>query len=255
MDKMKRILLIIFGSLAGLYLFFIFILISFPYHALIERLDHNLRRQSGVGISVERIAYRYPMKLNLQEVQVVQEGRLLVVSIEDLSVRMGLLSPAKFKTVEMRGTGIEVRSEWIELSRASASFEAKLKPLPLIRGREGNHVQSVQFIAGGADVQRVTVSGFEFPDLRLRQVQIFLRGQEEGFTVERGLLSADVLRADLEGRLGLQNMDLTLVVSLTDEFYRKFSNFRQIVDAVFRNGSLQIKLEGSSQNPRFRIVQ
>jgi hypothetical protein len=255
MAKLKRILLIIFGSLAGLYLFIIFILISFPYEALIERLDQTLRTTHGLGISVERVAYRYPMKLNLQAVQVVQEGRLLVVSIDDLSVRFGLFTPAKFKSVEMRGTGIEIRSEWIELSKGSASLEAKLRPLPLIRGKEGNHIQSVQFIAGSADVQRVRVSGFEFPDLRLRQVQIFLRGQGEGFTVERGLLAADVMRAELEGSLGLRSLDLLVRVALTDDFYRKFGNLRQIVDAVFRNGSLQVRLAGTLQDPQFRIVQ
>jgi hypothetical protein len=255
MDKLKKILLIVFGALAGLYLFFIFLLISFPYEALIERIDQNLRTHNGVGISVERVAYRYPLKLDLQAVQVVQEGRLLVVGIEDLSVRVGLLTPAKFKPVEMRGTGIEIRSEWIELVKGSASFEAKLRPLPLIRGKEGNHIQSLQFVAGGADVKRVLVSGFEFPDLRLRQVQVLLRGQGEGFAVERGLLTADVMRAELEGSLGLRGLDLLIRVALTDDFYRKFGNLRQIVDAVFRNGSLQIRLEGTTQNPRVRIVQ
>jgi hypothetical protein len=255
MEKLKRILLIIFGSLAGLYLLLIFILINFPYQALIGRLDQNLRSHSGVGISVERAAYRYPLKLDLRAVQVVQERRHLVVGIEDLSVRMRFFTPTRFKAIEMRGTGIEIRSEWIELSRGSASFEAKLKPLPLIRGKEGNHIHSVQFIAGGADVQQVRVSGFEFPDLRLRQVQIFLRGQEAGFTVERGLLTADVVRTELEGSLGLRDLDLLIRVALTDEFYRKFGNLRQVVDAVFRNGSLQVRLEGTPQNPRFRIVQ
>jgi len=255
MEKLKKILFIVFGVLIGLYLLFVFVLVSFPYHALFQRLDQQLRARYGMGITVEQISFRYPMKLQLHDLRVVQERRQLVVSVDDLFIHLRLLTPEKLKTVRLSGNGLAVRSEWIELSGALVSLEMKFRLFPLLRGEAGNHVASVQLITGGADVQRVVVSGFEFADLRLKQIQIFLRGDEAGFTIERGLVSADVLRSELEGKMGLQNMDMLVRILLTDEFYRKFSDLRQVVDAVFRNGSLQVRLEGPPQNPRFRIVQ
>jgi hypothetical protein len=255
MANLRKILIIIFSSLAGLYLLVVFVLVSFPYHALVARLDQYLRSSYNTGIGVERISYRYPFKLYLSDARVVHEGSSFVLSFDELIVRARFFVPRRMKTLELRGSGIEVRSQMISLTGGSANLEAKFRPLPLLRGVPGNHVASVQFLAGGADVGRVLVAGFEFKDLRLKQAQVFLQGSEEGFTVERGLLSADVVRTELEGNLGMQSMDLLIRVILTDEFNRKFSDLRSIVNTVFRNGTLQVRLQGTVQNPRFRVVQ
>jgi hypothetical protein len=108
---------------------------------------------------------------------------------------------------------------------------------------------------GGADVKRVLVSGFELSDLRLKQVQLFLSGDNEGFTVERGILSADVVRSELEGRLGFQNLDMILSVTLTDEFNSRFGDLRTVVDSFFRDGTLKIKIEGNLANPRASLTR
>jgi hypothetical protein len=255
MAKLKKILIILFSALAGLYLLFVFTLLNFPYYALVTRLDQYLRIQYGAGVEVQSVRYRYPMKLHFEDLVVIHEGSSLVISFDDLFVRLRLLTPTRNKTLEMNGSGMEVRSQWIEATRASASLLVRGRPLALLRGTEGNHLSSVRFMTGGADVQRVFVSGFEFSDLRLKQIQLSLRGDAEGLIIERGVVSADVVRSDLEGRVGLESLDILIRTQLTDEFYQKFADLRSIVDAVFNNGVLQIRIEGSMQNPRIRIVQ
>jgi hypothetical protein len=159
------------------------------------------------------------------------------------------------KSFEMSGNGIDVESDFFTMSEASLNLISKIRLLRLVRGIEGDNIESVQLIMGGADVERVLFSGFEFNSLRLKQIQFFLKGSGEGFAIERGILSADVLTSEITGTIGFTALNITVNVALTDDFFRKYGNLRSIVNSVFDDGKLQIKLEGSIGNPRFRIVK
>jgi hypothetical protein len=69
------------------------------------------------------------------------------------------------------------------------------------------------------------------------------------------VLSADVVRSELEGRLGFQNLDMVLSVMLTDEFYNRFGDLRTIIDSFFKDGMLKMQIQGSMANPRASVVR
>jgi len=255
MTKLKKTLITVIASLVGLYLLMIFILLNLPYHVFISRADLSLRSQYRVGLTVGQVSYRYPFKLHMREVRIMQEDDTFVMHFDNLLLRLRLFSFASQKSFEISGSGLGFQSQWIDFSGASLNLVAKVRLFPLIRGVEGNHVTSLQLVTGGADVERVLISGFELSDLRLNQVQLFLTGDNEGFTVERGVLSADVVRSELEGRLGFQNLDMVLSVILTDEFYNRFGDLRSVIDSFFRDGTLKMKIQGSMTNPRASLTR
>jgi hypothetical protein len=255
MTKLKKTLIAVVASLAGLYLLMIFILLNLPYHAFISKADLSLRAQYGVGLSVGQVKYGYPFKLRMRDVRVVQEDESVVITFDDLLLQLRPLSFASGNTVEVTGNGLDFRSPWIDITDVSVHLAAKARMLPLLRGVEGNHISSLKLLTGNADVERVLISGFELSDLRLKQVQLFLLGDSEGFSVERGVLSADVVTSELEGRLGFQNLDMILSVNLTEEFYNRFSDLRTFIDSFFRDGTLKLKIEGSMANPRASLTR
>ena len=255
MTKLKKAVIAVIASLVGLYLLLIFIMLNLPYQVFISRADHVLRSQYGVTLAVGQVSYRYPFRLYMREVRIMQEDDGFVMDFDDLLLRIRFISFAGQKSLEIRGNGLAFQSQWIDITGASVNLAAKIHMLPLIRGVEGNHVSSVQLVTGGADVERVLISGFELSDLRLKQVQLFLSGDNEGFTVERGVLSADVVKSELEGRLGFQNLDMVLSVVLTDEFYRRFADLRTVIDSFFRDGTLKMNIQGSMANPRASLIR
>jgi hypothetical protein len=171
-----------------------------------------------------------------------------------MSLRFKILSFTKFKPFELSGSGIMFQNQYAHVSEASISLIARLRLLRLLRGIEGNHISSVQFIAGGADVNRVQVSGFEFSDIRLNGVQLFIMSSGDAFSIERGIVSTDILRAEFGGTLGFETVDMDIRTTLTEEFYVKYQGLRSAVETVFKDGSLNMKLEGDIENPRFRMV-
>lgn len=255
MANIKKILIVVLASLAGLYLLSVFTLLNLPYHAFISRADRTLRSQYGTGLTVGQVFYRYPFKMHMVDVRIVHEDATFVVSFDDLLLQLKLISFSGQKSLELSGSGVGFRSQWIDISGASVNLVARIRLFPLIRGVEGNHVTSLRFVTGGADVERVLISGFELSDLRLKQVQLFLNGDDEGFSVERGVLSADVVKSELEGRLGFQNLDMVLSVILTEEFYNRYGDLRTIIDSFFRDGTLKMKIQGSMANPRASIMR
>jgi hypothetical protein len=255
MVNIKKILIAVLVSLTGIYLISIFILLNLPYHAFISRADRTLRSQYGTGLIVGQVSYRYPFKMYMRDVRIVHEDDTFVMSFDDLLLKLKLISFSGQKSFEINGSGIGFRSQWIDISGASVNLVARIRLFPLIRGVEGNHVTSLRLVTGGADVERVLISGFELRDLRLKQVQLFLNGDVEGFSVERGVLSADVVKSDLEGRLGFQNLDMVLSVILTEEFYNRYGDLRTIIDSFFKDGMLKVKVQGSIANPRASILR
>jgi hypothetical protein len=254
MTRIRKTFIIVLAALAALYLLMVFILLNFPYHTLVSRVDGYLRSQYNTGFTAEEIAYRYPFTLRLKNVRVVHENSSSVLGVDNLSLKYRMLSFAKFKTFELSGNGISFQNQFAGVSEASVSLIVKLRLLRLMRGTEGNHISSVQFVAGGADVNRVLISGFEFSDIRLKGVQLFINSNGDDFSIERGVFSADILRADFSGDIGFDSVDITIQTSLTEEFYVKYQSLRSAVETVFRDGSLNMKLEGDIKNPRLRML-
>ncbi len=255
MRKFQKIIIIIIISILSVYLLFVFILFNFPYQSLVNRLDNYLQTHYEASLTVDNVIYRYPLKLQFENLRIVHENNFFIISAQSLFIRYRIFSFSRMKSFEMSGNGIDVKSDFFTMSEASLNLMSRIRLLRLVRGIDGDNIDSVRLIVGGANVERVLFSGFEFNALRLKQIQFFLKGSGEEFAIERGILSVDVLTSEITGTIGFDAMDITVNAQLTDDFFRKYGNLRSIVNSVFDDGKLQIKLEGSIGNPRFRIVK
>ena len=130
MTELKKILIAVLGTLAGLYLLSVFILFNLPYHALISRLDQTLQSQYGTSLTVGQVLYRYPFRMHMSDVRVVHERETFVMSLDDLYLRLKLVSFSNQKSFELSGSGIGFRSQWVDISGASVNLIARIRLFP-----------------------------------------------------------------------------------------------------------------------------
>jgi hypothetical protein len=249
---MRKIILIIAISLVSIYLFFQFVLFSFPYHALISRIDEVLRTDAGARLAVEEAFYRYPLALDLREVALsLQENTFITAGRVSLRVRPRVFS--SHREFEVRAYDVGMRSENVELSGLKASIDSLFNLLPLLRGAPTEGMNGLLCTLGGADIQRVTLGGFEFSSLKLRGARFGLIAEEQWYIFQDGAVTADVITTQVSGRLNPSRLDLSIVVQLTDEFYQRYRDLRGLAESFFTDGSLEIQLGGTPQNPQARL--
>jgi len=255
MKKLKKILIIIVITIASIYLLAIFILFNFPFDSLVSRMDHYLQKEYDTSLEVENIKYRLPLKLYLEGVKLVRGKEFFFITLDTLSIRLRLFNFLKYKTIEIIGNGMGVRSEFFEASNAFINLLSEMNISQLLRRRWENSIKSVHFMVRGVDIERVFISGFEFASLKLKQIQISLKEENGEFRVERGMLNADIATSEITGKLGFESMDLMVTVRLTDGFYNRYNDLRGIVDSVFENGTMKISIKGKTEKPQVKIIK
>ncbi len=255
MNKVIKTALIIITSAVSIYLLCIFILYNFPYSALIGRINAGLQKSYGVSLSAGDVRYRYPFRIVLRDVEIAHRKENFVLDADSILVRIRLLNFRKYKTVEINGTGISVKNNFIDASGGFLQVTSGVDLLRMIRPDAGNRIQSVRLYAGGMDIGRVSFSGFEFSSLKLQQVVLELTGGENGFSVERGVLKADVVQSELTGTLDYSGLDVIVTASLTQTFYDRFRDLKGLVDSFFKNGKLRMRIHGGWQAPQVEIIQ
>ncbi len=254
MSRIIKVISIVVICITSLYLLWVFTLLNFPYQSAILRLGNLLRERYDMSLLVGTITYRYPLKLYLEDVRVLYGKGSLMLKFDDVFLRLRLLPFSRLCSIELSGDGVGVKSEYVNLSGAFMNLESEVRIGPLIRGKEGNHVDSLQFLMGGADIERVMLSGFEFSSVHLKQSLIDLRSDGNSFVVEKGAVNTNVMRSEITGRVDFEELDLTVLIALTDEFYRKYPQMKGIVDSVFSSGTLRLSIAGSAKNPIIRKV-
>lgn len=254
MGKIKSVILIILICVASLYLLLVFTLVNFPYRSAVMKIDSLLRERYGLSLLVGSIAYQFPLKLNLEDINLRSNKGLFAVNFDNMFIRMRILPFSKFSSLEVQGDGMGVSSEYLSVSGAFLSVKSMLRVSGLLRGREGNQIDSIQFLIGDADIERVELSGMEFKSVRLKQSQIDLKGNDNGFVLERGSFNTDVMRSEIKGSLGFETLNLSIILALTDEFYRKYPQMKGMVDSVFSGGKLRLQIEGTPKNPKIQMA-
>lgn len=254
MRKIKSVILIIFICIASFYLLMIFTLLNFPYRSSILKLDRLLREQYGLSLLVGSIAYQFPLKLSFEDINLRSDEGLFAVNFDNMFIRMRILPFSKFSSVEFQGDGMGVRSKNISVSGAFVSIRSRIRVFGLLRGREVNQIDSVQLLIGDADIERVELSGIEFKSVHLKQSKINLRGSDNGFVLERGNFNTDVIRSEIKGSLGFEKINLDILFSLTDEFYRKYPQMKGMVDSIFSDGKLRLQIEGTPKDPKVHMA-
>ncbi len=250
--KAKKVILIIFTALAALYLLFIFTLVNFPFEPLLARIDGNLRESHGTGLDAGSVRYRYPLSLHLRDVRIERDE--MVLTADELFIKIRLLNFGRRRTVELSAENIGARSALADASGIRMNAAAGLHLFRMMRGSVPA-VEYVRVVLSGGEIERVLLAGFELSSMTLDTLQLFLEGDEKGFEVQRGILKADVARVELDGRADPDGLDLKMAVVLTDLFYRKFGELKTIVDSAFEDGKLTLEIKGTIDKPQTRIVK
>jgi hypothetical protein len=249
MNKVVKTLLIVITVIVSLQLLCVFVLYNFPYDALVNRIDTELR-SFGITFSAGDVRYGFPLRFILHDLEVAQKKENVNVTAEDVGVRLRLFSFTKHKTLEIRGTGITVKSSHIDGSGGYFQIAAQFNPIGMLRSNPLHQFEAIIVQVGGMDVARVFFSGFELSDLKLKQVFIELGKAENGFAVKRGFLKSDVVESELTGKLDEKSLDVTASVSLTKAFYDRFKDLKGLVDSFFKNGKLRMHILGTWESPR-----
>jgi hypothetical protein len=253
MSRFARILLVCAASLIGVYLFFIFVLINFPYESLFTRLDAVLRAASGAGVTVERARYRYPLGLAVSGMSIVHEKSGTQFFVESLHIRAKLRPLAPYRTLKIEGSGIDVHGEAIDLEGASGTLDADIRLRRLLRAGLFEGLSSAELLIGRADVQRVLLSGFEFSELVLRRIEADLVSEEGGLTLENGAVLLDVVRAEASGRVNRESLDIDVRITLTEDFFERYGNLQGVIGSFFTNGSMNIAIRGPLERPAVSV--
>jgi hypothetical protein len=244
----KKALLITGISALAAYLFVLFVLVTFPYHALVSRVDAELRANAGAGLSAANVSFRFPLTLQLLDVIVhLRGGAAVTAERMALRLRPRVFSPER--ELEVKAWGVGVHSDAAELSGMEAALGSRLRLLPLLRGAFPEAVESLQVTLGRADVNRVTLGGVEFSALLLRRARVGLEAEEGWFVLREGEVIGDVVTARLSGRMSPRRMEVDVEVRLTEEFYRRYRDLRRLADSLFTGGSLEITLRGTPGRP------
>ncbi len=255
MNKVIKTVIIVITIIVSFYLLCIFILYNFPYSALINRANTELQKGYGISLDAGDVRYGYPFRVILRDVEVKQRKEKFTLAAEDLTVRIRLMNFKKYKTVEVNSTGIRVRNNFIDASGGFLQITSRINLIGMIRSTAVNQIQSMLLHAGGMDVGRISFSGFEFSSLKLQQVMVELVAGENGFSVQRGILKADVVQSELTGTLDDRGMDVVVAVSLTQAFYERFRDLKGLVDSFFKNGKLRIHIHGDWQSPQVEFIK
>ncbi|MFW6181620.1 MAG: hypothetical protein ACOC8N_07715 [Spirochaetota bacterium] len=252
MKPVRKALLITAASALGVYLFVLFVLVTFPYHALVSRIDAGLRSTAGAGFSAQQVSFRYPLTLELREVSVFLRGGAAVTA-ERMALRLRPRVFAPQRELEMQAWGVGVRSDAAVLSGMDATIGSKARLLPLLRGGFPEAVHSLQVTLGSADIDRVTLGGLEFTALALHRARVGLEAQEGWFVLREGEVTGDVVTARLGGRMSTRRMEVDVIVWLTEEFYRRYRDLRGLAESLFTGGTLEITLRGAPARPEAGI--
>jgi len=255
MNKVIKTVLIVIAVVVSIYLLCIFILYNFPYGALIGRINSDLRKSYGISLRVDDVRYKYPFRIIMRNVEIAHRKGNFTLATDTVSVRMRLMNFRKYKIVEINGSDIAVRNNFIDATGGFLQVKSNINLIRIIRADDGNQIQSIHLYAGGMDVGRVSYSGFEFSSLKLQQVVVELSGGENGFSVERGMLKADVVQSELTGSLDYNGLDVIVSVSLTQTFYDRFRDLKGLVDSFFKNGKLRMHIHGDWQSPQVELMK
>ena len=253
MGRVKKIGLIALVSLLSLILLAVFVMLNFPYESVIRRIDNTLARRQGASLSIISARYRFPFTLLLDDLRYRKDNGALDIQIDRLVILLKLLSFSKAKTLQIEGTGLDVKSDAVDLSKTQFTLSSSII-FPLLREEfRPDAIRSLSLRTEGMRIDRVFISGFEFTSLKVPVVDIVLRNEENDFLIERGLIKSNLFSSEMSGRFSLEKVDGKVALSLSGEFYRQYSNLKNLVDSITDNGRLTLTIRGNTNRPDVKL--
>jgi hypothetical protein len=253
MINLKKISIIIALSIASLLLLSIFVLYNFPYDSVIKRIDLYLTDHYAVNLNVQKVKYRYPFKLFFKDVRLVSEDGSFNVHIDSILFRLKLIGSSKSKNAEIAGSGIYVKSNYLDLSKARVTVVSGFKLVPLLKEGDKNAVDFIGLKMQGAEINRLTLAGFEFLSFKIPEADILLRKKNGNFTFERGSIRSDLFTSVISGEMNYETIDGRIIIELSNEFFRQYINIKGLLDSIAAGGKLDISIKGSLKKPQVRL--
>lgn len=239
------------ASVGALYLLLVFTLATFPYQALVRRVDAALGGGTTAGLSVDDASYRFPWKIHLEGVTALYNNGRGTVSAGLVEVKLRPRVFSQYREIRVTASQISVRSDVLDLTGLSGNLQAHLKLLPIMKQNDlFSGLNRLVCTLGRAEVQKLSLSGFQFSSLDLRGARFQLEAEDGWLAMQNGTLSADVVNTRFDGKVNGEQVDMVIGVQLTDEFFRRYQDLRGLVDSLFRDGNLQVTLKGRVENPR-----
>lgn len=218
MIKFKKISIIISLSIASLLLLSLFVLYNFPYDSVIKRIDLYLTDHYAVNLNVQNVKYRFPIKLFLEDVRLASEDGSFTIHVDSILLRLKLIGFSKLKNAEIVGSGIYVKSNYMDLSKAGVTVISGFKLIPLLKEGDENAVDFIGLKMQGAEVSRLNLAGFEFSSFKIPEADILLTKKNGNFTFERGSIRSDLFTSVISGELNYKTINGRVIIELSNDF-------------------------------------
>lgn len=254
MGKLKKVSLIIAVVIVSVLLLTLFTLFNFPYGSVIKRLDNYLLNNYSVRLSVLDVRYRFPLKFLLDDVNLISTDGSLEVDVDYVTVYLKLLNFSKVKKAGMSGIGLNIKSDHMEITRVRFSVGCGFRLSQLLKSAQPDAVDFFNLRFDGVKVEKLWLSGFEFSSFKIPVVDLSFINQNGVYVVERGLIKSNLFSSELSGGFNYQSIDGKIVLTLSNEFFQQYANFKGIVDSVAKNGIVTILIKGNIKKPALKFT-
>ncbi len=249
----KKVVLAIIIFFLSLLLIVVFIFYNFPYASVVRRIDSSLKNTYSIGFSAANIKYRFPFKLLVEDIRLEGEDSPFSIDVESLLLRIILIPTSKLKNVEIDGSGLRVKSTYVNLSEAHFNFVSRVKILKLLSGKSSAALNFLALSVDRVEVEKVFLSGFEFSSFKLSQGYISFLNQNETYIVEKGFIKSDIFNLEISGAVNVDSIDMRVMLKLSDKFFKSYANLKDIVGSISENGTIKLSIKGDMQRPTVRL--
>jgi len=254
MAKFKKYILIFITAVISIFILLVFILINFPYDSFVNKFRAYLKNEYSVELIVDGIRYRFPLKLELSNVDLYKENNVFKFNIESILLKFSPFSFPKGKTFQAECNGINLNSSYIDLSKSELSLKLKIRLLKLLKSDYSKTLESINVDISKTKIEKVVYSGFEFKSFNIDKVDFFICDSGESFNIERGIILSDIFTANATGKMTYSNdLNLSIKLKLSNEFYRRYTDLKELIDNISDNGTITIKISGNIEKPKFKI--
>jgi len=263
MKSVTKIGLIAFLSVLSAALLLFFVLLNFPYGAAVKRLDLFLAKEHGTNLSVGRIRYRYPFHLVLGDLRLSRKDGSFSVKVDDLNVRVHLLSFRGSKKVEIGGGGVQVKSGYVVSSKSRVSLLSRVR-LPTRRAKRAQKpvpgpaslpLDYLSLTVQGTEIERVSIAGFEFTSFKVPVIELVLQNVDRSLEVKRGNVKSDLFTSEISGAMDAEIVDLSIVIRMSAEFFKRYAALSGFFDQIGKDGTIRMRIQGKTRSPAVKIIQ
>jgi len=254
MGKLKKVSLIIAVVIVAVFLLTVFILFNFPYGSVIKRLDNYLLNNYSTSLSVLDIRYRFPSKFLFDDIKLARTDGSLEVDIDHVTVYLKFLNFSKVKKAGISGIGLSIKNDRMDIIRVKFSVGCGFRLSRLLKSAHPDAIDFFNLRTDGVNVEKLWLSGFEFSSFKIPVVDLSFINQNGVYVVERGLIKSNLFSSELSGGFNYQSIDGKIVLTLSNEFFQQYANFKGFVDSVAKNGIITILIKGNIKKPALKFT-